>query len=104
MRLHEGKKIMTTHNTARNQFVEVNGVRYAYRRFGKHNGTSLLLLPHFIATMDWWDPLLVDGLAETREVILFDNRGVGLSSGETPDRIATMAADVHAFIHGLGLA
>ncbi|MGY3484748.1 pimeloyl-ACP methyl ester carboxylesterase [Bradyrhizobium sp. USDA 4011] len=94
---------MTTHNTARNQFVEVGGVHYAYRRFGKLDGTPLLLLPHFIATMDWWDPLLVDSLAETREVILFDNRGVGLSSGETPDRIAMMAADVHAFIHGLGL-
>jgi pimeloyl-ACP methyl ester carboxylesterase len=95
---------MTTHNTARNQFVVIDGVHYAYRRLGKPSGTPLLLLPHFIATMDWWDPQLVDGLAETREVVLFDNRGVGLTSGETPDRIAAMANDVHGFIHGLGLS
>ncbi len=94
---------MTTHNTALNQFVDVAGVRYAYRRFGKPSEIPILLLHHFIGTMDWWDPLLTDGLARTREVILFDNRGVGLSTGETPNRIAAMAADVHAFIHGLGL-
>lgn len=95
---------MTSHNTAPNQFVELGDVRYAYRRFGRPGGTPILLLQHFIGTMDWWDPLLTDGLAKTREVILFDNRGVGLTSGETPNRIAAMAADVHAFIHALGLA
>jgi pimeloyl-ACP methyl ester carboxylesterase len=94
---------MTTHNTASNQFVDVDGVRYAYRRFGKPNGMPLLLLPHFIGTMDWWDPELTDGLATTREVILFDNRGVGLTSGETPNRIEKVADDAHAFIHALGL-
>jgi pimeloyl-ACP methyl ester carboxylesterase len=94
---------VTTHNTAPNQFVEVEGVRYAYRRFGKLEGVPLLLFQHFIGTMDWWDPHLTDGLAETRQVILFDNRGVGLSSGETPSRIDAMAADAHAFIHALGL-
>jgi pimeloyl-ACP methyl ester carboxylesterase len=94
---------MTTHNTAPNQFVKAGGVRYAYRRLGSSHGVPLLLLQHFIGTMDWWDPRLTDGLAETREVILFDNRGVGLSSGETPHRIDAMASDVHAFIHALGL-
>jgi len=94
---------MTTHNTARNQFVEIDGVRYAYRRFGKPQGSPLLLLQHFIGTMDWWDPRLTDGLAKTREVILFDNRGVGLSSGETPNRFDNMAADVHAFVQALNL-
>ena len=95
---------MTTHNTAPNQFVDADGVRYAYRRFGKPNGTPLLLLPHFISTMDWWDPDLTDGLAKSREVVIFDNRGVGLTSGETPNRIEKMADDAHAFIHALGLA
>jgi pimeloyl-ACP methyl ester carboxylesterase len=95
--------IMTKHNTAPTQFVDVNGTRYAYRRFGRATGTPILLFHHFIGTMDWWDPRLTDGLARTREVILFDNRGVGLSSGETPNRIEAMADDVHAFIHALGL-
>ncbi|WP_354126617.1 MULTISPECIES: hypothetical protein [unclassified Bradyrhizobium] len=47
---------MTTHNTAPNQFVEAEGVRYAYRRFGKSQGVPLFLLQHFIGTIDWWDP------------------------------------------------
>jgi pimeloyl-ACP methyl ester carboxylesterase len=95
---------MTTHNTARNQFVETGGVRYAYRRFGRPGALPpILLMQHFIGTMDWWDPLLTDGLAKTREVILFDNRGVGLTSGQTPTRIEAMADDAHAFIHALGL-
>ena len=102
-RTNESVRAMTTHNTALNQFVDADGVRYAYRRFGKPNGMPLVLLQHFIGTMDWWDPRLTDGLAETREVILLDNRGVGLSSGETPNRIDAMAADIHAFIHALGL-
>lgn len=95
---------MTTHNTAPTRFVEAGGVRYAYRRFGKAGGVPLVLLQHFIGTMDWWDPDLTDGLAETREVILVDNRGVGLSSGETPNLISVMADDLRAFLQALGLA
>jgi pimeloyl-ACP methyl ester carboxylesterase len=97
-------KVAVDHNTAPNRFVDVNGVRYAYRRFGKAGGKPpILLLHHYIGTMDWWDPALNDGLAASREVILFDNRGVGLSSDKTPNRIDPMADDTHAFIHGLGL-
>jgi pimeloyl-ACP methyl ester carboxylesterase len=95
---------VTTHNTAPNQFVDVNGARYAYRRFGKAGQTPIVLFQHYIGTMDWWDPLLTDGLAKTREVILFDNRGVGISSGQTPNRIDAMAADAHDFIRALGVA
>jgi pimeloyl-ACP methyl ester carboxylesterase len=97
-------KSTVTHNTAPNLFVEVDGVRYAYRRFGKVGGAPpILLFHHYIGTMDWWDPALTDRLAASREVILFDNRGVGLSSGQTPNRISAMAEDAHAFIHGLSL-
>ena len=93
------------HNTVPNRFVDTGGVRYAYRRFGKAGGAPpILLLHHYVGTMDWWDPALTDGLATSREVILFDNRGVGLSSGQTPNRINAMADDAHSFIHGLGLS
>src|ERR1700756_5982965 len=95
---------MNRHNDAPNKYIDAAGVRYAYRRFGKPSGVPILLLHHFIGTMDWWDPLLTDSLAKTREVILFDNRGVGLSSGETPNRISAMASDAHAFIAALHLS
>jgi pimeloyl-ACP methyl ester carboxylesterase len=92
-----------THQTAPTQFVEANGIRFAYRRFGKAGGVPLVMNIHFRGTMDHWDPLVTDGLASQREVILFDNAGIGASSGETPASIPAMATDAIAFIRALGI-
>jgi pimeloyl-ACP methyl ester carboxylesterase len=73
-----------THQTAPTQFVEANGIRFAYRRFGKPDGVRLVFNMHYLGTMDYWDPTVTDGLARDREVILFDNAGVSSSSGEVP--------------------
>jgi pimeloyl-ACP methyl ester carboxylesterase len=54
--------------------------------------------------LDHWDPAVTDGLAKTREVILFDNAGVSSSSGETPSSFQEMGANAIAFIKALGLA
>jgi pimeloyl-ACP methyl ester carboxylesterase len=96
---------MTQHNhqTAPTQFVEANGVRFAYRRFGNAAGVPLVFNQHFTGTMDHWDPLVTDGFARDREVILFNNAGVSSSSGEVPTRIETMGANAAAFIKALGL-
>ncbi|VFR32362.1 Hydrolase, alpha/beta fold family functionally coupled to Phosphoribulokinase [plant metagenome] len=94
----------TAHATAPNQFVEAGGARFAYRRLGPATGTPLLFLQHFTGTMDGWDPLVTDGLAQGRPVILFNNRGVGLSGGETPDTVEAMAQDTIAFLDALGIA
>ena len=64
-----------THQTAPTQFVDANGIRFAYRRFGKPNGVPLVFNQHYLGTMDYWDPMVTDGLARSREVILFDNAG-----------------------------
>jgi pimeloyl-ACP methyl ester carboxylesterase len=93
-----------THVTAPTRFVEANGIRYAYRRFGSESGTPLVFLPHFRAGMDNWDPMVTDGLAQGRPVILFDNTGVASSSGETPDTGDAMGDDVAAFVNALGLS
>jgi pimeloyl-ACP methyl ester carboxylesterase len=53
--------------------------------------------------MDYWDPVVTDGLARDREVILFDNAGVSSSSGEVPTTFEQMAANAIAFIKALGL-
>jgi pimeloyl-ACP methyl ester carboxylesterase len=91
------------HLTAPTQFVDADGVRFAHRRLGPESGIPLLLLQHFRGNMDNWDPAVVDGFATERPVILFDNRGVGRSSGLTPETVADMASDVMAFVAGLGL-
>jgi hypothetical protein len=46
---------------------------------------------------------VTDGLAQTREVILFNNAGVANSSGETPASFQEMGANAIAFIRALGL-
>ena len=66
---------MHTHLNAPTQFIEAKGVRYAYRRFGAETGTPLIFLQHFTGGLDHWDPAVTDGLAQSRPIILVDNRG-----------------------------
>jgi pimeloyl-ACP methyl ester carboxylesterase len=93
-----------THQTAPTQFIEANGIRFAYRRFRKSGGMPLVFNQHFTGTMDHWDPAVTDGFAKDREVILFNNAGVSSSSGEAPTSIEGMAANAIAFIGALGLS
>ncbi|RXH58512.1 alpha/beta fold hydrolase [Granulicella sibirica] len=91
-----------THHTAPTQFVEANGIRFAYRRFGKREGTPLVFIPHILGNMDSWDPSVTDGLAQHREVILFNNAGIASSTGEVPTTFAEMATNAGVFIDALG--
>jgi pimeloyl-ACP methyl ester carboxylesterase len=93
-----------THQTAPTQFVEANGIRFAYRRFGKAGSVPLVFNQHFTGTIDHWDPLVTDGFAKDREVILFDNAGISSSSGEVPTSVEGMAANAFAFIKALDLS
>jgi pimeloyl-ACP methyl ester carboxylesterase len=97
---------MTQHNhqTAPTRFIEANGIRFAYRRFGRAGGVPLVFNQHFRGTMDHWDPAVTDGLAGNREVILFNNAGVSSSSGRVPTSFQEMGANAIAFIKALGLA
>ncbi len=116
-----------SHQTAPTQFVEANGIRFAYRRFGKTpdfdpelfldgidpeywaelnrsiGGVPLVFNQHFTGTMDHWDPAVIDGLAKDREVILFNNAGVSSSSGEVPTTFEEMGANAIAFMKAMGL-
>jgi pimeloyl-ACP methyl ester carboxylesterase len=91
------------HETAPTEFVQVGGVRFAYRRFGRPRDLPLLLLNYFAATLDDWDPLVTNGLACEREVMLFDNAGVGSSTGDTPPTVAAMTKDCVDFCRALDL-
>jgi pimeloyl-ACP methyl ester carboxylesterase len=89
--------------SAPTRFVDVSDARYAYRRFGTASACPLLCLQHFTGNLDNWDPAVTDPLAASREVILFDNAGIGRSSGTVPQTIADMAEHALAFMNGLGL-
>ncbi len=73
--------------TAPTEFLRVKNESYAYRRIGGGLRRPLLCLQHFTGTLDNWDPAVTDPLAAGREVILFDNAGVGRSTGSVPTTI-----------------
>jgi pimeloyl-ACP methyl ester carboxylesterase len=97
-----------THRTAPTRYVEANGIRFAYRRFGRNadktGGVPLVFNMHLTGTMDHWDPTVTDGFAQDREVILFDNAGISSTSGEVPTSVEEMANNAAAFIKALGPA
>jgi pimeloyl-ACP methyl ester carboxylesterase len=94
--------VTDSHQTAQTQFANANGVSLAFRRIGPSLGIPLVMLQRFRGNMDDWDPLVVDGLAYERPVVLFDGRGIGQSGGVTPDDVHVMADDAAALIDALG--
>src|SRR6267142_2738862 len=91
-----------THETVPTTFIDVKGTKFAYRSFGKTTGIPIVFLQHFTGTMDNWDPALTNELAKKHSVILFDNKGVGSSGGETPGSVAEMANDAIDCSNALG--
>jgi pimeloyl-ACP methyl ester carboxylesterase len=83
------------------QFIKARNATYAYRRFGHGAGRPLLCLQHFIGSLDNWDPAVTDPLAAGREVILFDNAGVGRSTGTVPTTVSGMASHALDFLDAL---
>lgn len=82
--------------------VDAAGATFAYRRLGPATGVPVILLNHWGAVLDNFDPRIVDGLAATRPVIAVNYRGVGASGGKAPLTVAEMAEDAIAVIHALG--
>ena len=94
---------MTSYSSLPNKLISApNGVDYAYRDTGG-GGAPLVLLQHFRGNLDSWDPALIDPLASARQVIAFDNAGVGGSTGTTPDTVEQMARDAIAFLAAMDL-
>jgi pimeloyl-ACP methyl ester carboxylesterase len=95
--------VTTTFNAAVTKTVRVNGTNFVYREIGDKAGIPVVFLHHLTAVLEDWDPAIADGLAKSRPVIIFDNRGVGGSEGKTPDNVTDMAKDAMAFMDALGL-
>ena len=90
--------------SALTEYIEgSNGVRFAYRRLGPKEGIPLAMHMHYRANMDFWDPLFLNTLAKARPVIIFDNSGVGRSSGEVAETYQGCADNMHACLEALGV-
>ena len=90
--------------TVKTQYVDAGSTRYAYRRIGTRQGIPLVLVHRFRATIDWWDPAFIDALADERDVIMFDNVGIGYTAGAPMNTVEAYAAGAVAFIEALGLS
>src|ERR1700727_1616914 len=104
--LHRRRRAMSNANlneTAQTQFQDIGGVSLAYRHFGKEGAPPVGCFQHFTGTMNNFDPIHTNRLAQDRPVILVDYRGVGRSGGEMPDSIPATAADIIAFVKALVL-
>jgi pimeloyl-ACP methyl ester carboxylesterase len=87
--------------TVPNQFVEFGGNRIAYRAIG--NGPPMILLTRMRGTLDTWDPLFLDELAKSNQVITVDYPGVGYSTGALPTEIGDVADFVASFANAIDL-
>jgi len=85
------------------QYIEVEGIRYAYRSLGRQTGIPVVCLQHFTGTLDNWDSVIMNGLAKERPVVTIDNTGIGNSDGTTPDNVQDMARDAIKIITALGI-
>jgi pimeloyl-ACP methyl ester carboxylesterase len=91
-----------SYSGALNQRIRgANGIEYMYRELGD-GATPPILVQHFRGNLDNWDPALVDELAVSRQVVAFDNVGVGGTSGCVPHSIGAMAHGATAFIEAMG--
>jgi len=93
----------TTWTSVPTKSLSAGGVNFAYRELGQRNGgTPIVFLGHLAAVLDNWDPRVVDGIAAKHHVIVFDNRGIGASTGSPANSMEQMADDAIAFIKGMG--
>lgn len=94
--------VIMSYSKAPARTVTAGDVTYAYRELGPKGGVPVVFFVHLAATLDNWDPRIVDPIAQRHHVIAFDNRGVGASTGSVPDTVEAMADDAYTFISALG--
>ena len=84
------------------KYAQVNDVKLAYYTRGQ--GEPLIMIMGYAATMGMWDPALLEELSKNNTLILFDNRGIGLSTDtkENKTTIPQMADDAAGLVKALG--
>lgn len=82
--------------------VKTGGEILAYRELGTAGGPPVLMLAHLGATLDEWDPRVIDALAQNHHVLAVDLPGVGASTGIVPPTIKAMADAAVGFIEAMG--
>jgi pimeloyl-ACP methyl ester carboxylesterase len=91
---------MPSHN------VTIDDINIAYKQIGKPGAKPIILITGASATMDMWNPLLLEQLASANyRVIIFENRGVGETTVGTKEfSIPQFANDTLGLLDALGIS
>jgi pimeloyl-ACP methyl ester carboxylesterase len=100
--MSNNSSVITAYKDAPVSTVTAGGITCSYRELGPKGGIPVIFLVHLAATMDNWDPRVIDPIAKKHHVVTFSNRGVDATTGKVPDTIEEMAEDAATFIKALG--
>ncbi|PTB61738.1 alpha/beta-hydrolase [Trichoderma citrinoviride] len=97
---------MSTQETAQTLYLDADGVKYAYRLIGNStagkDSVPLLLLNHVRATIDTWDPQVINNLtASGRQIVTYDYAGIGHSQGKIAPSVRGFAVNLLSFLNVL---
>lgn len=81
-----------TNQDTKTLYATIDNKQIAYRTFG--SGDPIIFANRFRGTLDTWDPLFLELLAEKNTIVMFDYTGIGYSAGELPTDIKEVAAQV----------
>jgi pimeloyl-ACP methyl ester carboxylesterase len=85
----------------RNATIGDTGI--AYKKFG--SGPPMVMIMGYAGTMDMWPPALLQRLSEEYTVIIFDNRGMGLSTSSPREySIPLFAQDTVGLMQALNIS
>lgn len=84
------------------RFAQVGDIKIGYRTYG--SGHPLVMIMGYGSTMNLWEPALIESLAAHYQVIVFDNRGMGLTeTGSRDFSLEQFADDTAGLLDTLGL-
>lgn len=84
------------------ELITAAGTRFAYRQVGPRGSIPLVMLNHWGAVLNNFDPHIVDGFSASHHIIAVNYRGIGASGGSAPLTIDEMARGTIALIGALG--
>lgn len=90
----------------RDEFVEIDGLKFHYLDWGGNAKRQLLLLHGLTSNAHAWSPFVRDGYLSPAEfrILALDQRGHGDSDHSRDYTVRTFANDVDAFAKRMGLA
>ncbi len=89
-------------SVGRNEMVAVEDIEVGYRIYGE--GQPLILIMGYGSTMNLWEDSFLESLSEHFKVIIFDNRGIGVTStGEKKFSIEQFSKDTLGLLNALGI-